>query len=375
MILKRVWLDVDPGHDDAAALMMACQLENIKLLGVSSVHGNASAECTAENAARCLHAFAAPSDVLVYPGACKPLLRPTKHDPEIHGEDGLGGVVGLPSADSPEVQARFARKVDGSSIHAIEGMATAIKDAWRDGTGHQVSVVSSGPMTNIALFVSVYPHLMEAVEQFVFMGGGVGVGNRSAVAEFNIMCDRACPIETCSHTCFDSLSAEAAQIVFDAPVKTVMIPINVTHTAIVTSNIHSRLRSPHPHLLDGVLAHPSTNLRNTLSSVISFFAGTYKSTFGFDQGPPLHDALAIAYVSHPELFGAQRFRVDVELHGKHTAGETVVDVWNYRQCDDSWGSNGKNCVVAQSVQVDQFFELLLNCVSRCDAISPLNVQQ
>lgn len=165
------------------------------------------------------------------------------------------------------------------------------------------------------------------------------------------MCDRACPIETCSHTCPDPLSAEAAQIVFDAPVKTVMIPINVTHTAIVTSAIHSRLRSPHPHLLDDVLAHPSTNLRNTLSSVISFFAGTYKSTFGFDQGPPLHDALAIAYVSHPELFEVQRFRVDVELHGKHTAGETVIDVWNYRQCDDSWGATGKNCVVAQSVQV------------------------
>lgn len=358
MTLKYVWLDVDPGHDDAAALMMACQLENIKLLGVSSVHGNASADCTAKNTARCLHAFASPSDVLVYPGASKPLLRPTKHDPEIHGEDGLGGVVGLPSADSPEVQARFARKYDGSFIHAIEGMATAIKDVWCDGTGHQVSIVSSGPMTNIALFVSVYPNLMEAVEQFVFMGGGVGVGNRSAVAEFNIMCD-----------------PEAAQIVLDAPVKTVMIPINVTHTAIVTSTIHSRLRSPHLPLLDGVLAHPSTNLRSTLSSVISFFAGTYKSTFGFDQGPPLHDALTITYVSHPELFKAQRFRVDVELHGKHTAGETVVDVWNYRRCDDSWGSNGKNCVVAQSVQVDQFFELLLNCVSRCDTMSPLNVQQ
>jgi uridine nucleosidase len=358
MTLKYVWLDVDPGHDDAVALMMACQLENIKLLGVSSVHGNASADCTAKNTARCLHAFAAPSDVLVYPGACKPLLRPTKHDPEIHGEDGLGGVVGLPSADSPEVQARFARKVDGSLIHAIDGMASLIKDTWRDGTGHQVSVLSSGPMTNIALFISVYPNLMEAVEQFVFMGGGVGVGNRSAVAEFNIMCD-----------------PEAAQIVLDAPVKTVMIPINVTHMAIVTSTIHSRLKSPHLPLLDDVLAHPSTNLRSTLSSVISFFAGTYKSTFGFDQGPPLHDALTITYVSHPELFKVRRFRVDVELHGKHTAGETIIDVWNYRICDDSWGSNGKNCVVAQSVQVDQFFELLLNCVSRCDATSPLNARQ
>ncbi|KAG1735708.1 Inosine/uridine-preferring nucleoside hydrolase domain-containing protein [Suillus paluster] len=354
MTLKYVWLDVDPrnasqGHDDATALMMACQLENIKLLGVSSVHGNASADCTAKNTARCLHAFAASSDVLVYRGASKPLLRPTKHDPEIHGEDGLGGVVGLPSADSPEVQARFARNDDGSFIHAIEGMATSIKDVWHNGTGRQVSVVSSGPMTNIALFISVYPDLLEAVEQFVFMGGGVGLGNRSAVAEFNIMCD-----------------PEAAQIVLDAPVKTVMIPINVTHTAIVTPVIHSRLRSPHLPLLEW----------RTLSSLISFFAGTYKSTFGFDQGPPLHDALTIAYVSHPELFQVQRYRVDVELHGKHTAGETVIDIWNYRICDDSWGSTGKNCLVVQGGSgVAQFFELLLDCVSRCDGVSPLNVHR
>jgi uridine nucleosidase len=67
-------------------------------------------------------------------------------------------------------------------------MAIAIRDTWRGGIGHQVSVVSSGPMTNIALFVSVYPELMEAVEQFVFMGGGVGLGNRSAVAGRLLYC-------------------------------------------------------------------------------------------------------------------------------------------------------------------------------------------
>jgi uridine nucleosidase len=146
-------------------------------------------------------------------------------------------------------------------------------------------------------------------------------------------------------------AAEATQIVLDAPVKAVMVPINVTHTAIVTSTIHSRLRSPLLPLLDGVLVDPSTNLRNTLSSLIIFFAESYKSTFGFEQGPPLHDALTIAYVSHPELFKAQRFRVDVELHGKYTAGETVVDVWDYQTCDDSWGSTGKNCLVTQEIQV------------------------
>lgn len=124
-----------------------------------------------------------------------------------------------------------------------------------------------------------------------------------------------------------------------------MIPINVTHTAIVTEALHSRLRGA---------AKPSeatTPLRHTLSTLISFFADSYKSTFGFDAGPPLHDALTIAYVSNPEIFMTTRYRVDTELSGTHTAGETVVDVWNYRKCDDTWGRHGKNCLVAESLQV------------------------
>jgi len=67
-------------------------------------------------------------------------------------------------------------------------MALHIKQTWKKGTGQKVTVISCGPMTNIALFVSVYPDLVEAIEQFVFMGGGVGLGNRSAVAGQVISC-------------------------------------------------------------------------------------------------------------------------------------------------------------------------------------------
>lgn len=84
----------------------------------------------------------------------------------------------------------FAVDSDGSVIRALEGMASAVKDTWKKGAGHKVIIVSTGPMTNIALFVAAYPDLLDGVEEFVFMGGGVGMGNRSAVAEFNIMCDR-----------------------------------------------------------------------------------------------------------------------------------------------------------------------------------------
>ncbi len=121
----------------------------------------------------------------------KPLLLPPKHDPEIHGSDGLGGVEGLPDANDPKVQAFFALNEDGSHVRAIEGMARCIKETWKGGDGQKVTIVSSGPMTNIALFVSAFPDLLEAVEEFVFMGGAVGTGNRSSVAEYNILIDRA----------------------------------------------------------------------------------------------------------------------------------------------------------------------------------------
>lgn len=153
-------------------------------------HGNVSSDLTAVNAARCLFAFGAQPHVRVYPGAPKPLLLSAKPDPEIHGDDGLGGVEGLPPVDNAQVLALFAINEDGSTVRALEGMANSVKKMWNKGAGQKVTIISSGPMTNIALFVSVYPDLLDGVEEFVFMGGGVGIGNRSAVAEYNILCDR-----------------------------------------------------------------------------------------------------------------------------------------------------------------------------------------
>ncbi|KAJ7749231.1 Inosine/uridine-preferring nucleoside hydrolase domain-containing protein [Mycena olivaceomarginata] len=359
--MKCVWIDVDPGHDDATAILLALHSPNITLLGISTVHGNASSDWTMRNAARCLHAFGASScypDVRIYPGASKPLLRPAKHDPEIHGIDGLGGVEGLPDPESADVVRWFAKDADGEYIRALEGLARAVKQTWNRGDGHKTTIISSGPMTNIALFVAVYPDLLDAVDEFVFMGGGVGLGNRSAVAEYNILCD-----------------PHAAQIVLDAPAKKTMIPINVTHTAIVTRAIQARLLSPAtpPQDAGAPLPPAATNLRHTLDTLIRFFADSYKSTFGFNEGPPLHDALTVAYVSMPELFKGTRYRVDIELTGTHASGETVVDVWNYQSCDETgWGPGNKNCIVTQSVDLDGFFTFFHDCILRCDKVSPLN---
>lgn len=134
-----------------------------------------------------------------------------------------------------------------------------------------------------------------------------------------------------------------------------MMPLNVTHTAIFTQTTHRRLLQPTTQPADSDTSLPlpraASPLRHTLSTLLTYFAAAYKATFGFDRGPPLHDPLTIAYVSRPDLFKTTRYRVDIELNGEHTSGETVVDMFNYRTCDDSWGVNGKNCLVAESVNV------------------------
>lgn len=152
----------------------------------------------------------------------------------------------------------------------------------------------------------------------------------------------------CFRSTLTSYTAHAAQIVLNAPVKKTMIPINVTHTAIVTKEIHSQLLAP---ASSEDLPKASTNLRHTLSTLIGFFAESYRSTFGFQDGPPLHDALTVAYVTRPDLFTATRHRVDIELTGTHSMGETVVDVWKYKTVDATWGRTGRNCLVADSLNV------------------------
>jgi uridine nucleosidase len=146
-------------------------------------------------------------------------------------------------------------------------------------------------------------------------------------------------------------AAEAAQIVLNAPVPKTMIPLNVTHKAIVTNSVHAKLLNPTSPALEAGSGVASSPLRHTLSTLIAFFRARYKSTFSFMDGPPLHDALTIAYVYRPELFTGERYRVDVELAGTHSSGQTVADLRGRLKMDDTWGRTGKNCEVAMDLDV------------------------
>ena len=129
-----------------------------------------------------------------------------------------------------------------------------------------------------------------------------------------------------------------------------MIPLNVSHKAIVDTTVHAKLMKS---TADDARpeAAAASQLRYTLSTVVSSFKEAYQSVFGFMDGPPLHDPLTIAYVSNPELFTGRRYRVDVELTGAHSSGQTVADVYGYQRVDDTWGRTGKNCEVATDLDV------------------------
>ncbi|GAA6007257.1 hypothetical protein JCM11491_003064 [Sporobolomyces phaffii] len=371
-----VWLDCDPGHDDAIALLLALHLPEIDLVGVSVVHGNASLENTALNAARCLLSYGSSDQadrIKVFEGVSKPLIRPVRHDPEIHGDDGLGGVEGLLPADDASVRAKVEESKGKKAVLAIAEAARALPE------GTQLSIVATGALTNIALFVSLFPELVrDKVSQIVLMGGAEGRGNRSPTAEFNILID-----------------PEAASIVFDAEVKVVIAPLNVTHQALFRPHDNTTLLYPPssslaslPETTPDAISNPRkahTPLRHSLSTLLNFFAQTYKNVFNFNEGPPVHDPLCVAYIARPDLFKGTRYRVDVELEGKWTAGTTSVDLWDYRSSEltawkadpesrESWGSLGKNVFVLEELDVPAFWKVFQECVDAADKVSVLNAE-
>ncbi|EPQ31747.1 uncharacterized protein PFL1_01079 [Pseudozyma flocculosa PF-1] len=324
---KAVWLDCDPGHDDAIALLMALHHPDLNLLGVSTVAGNAGGKDTFLNAVKLMAAYRASPDIPVIRGSDSPLVRQVKVDVGIHGADGLGGVQGLPPLSSPLCQPWLfpSYPKTSSPTNAPEPslflytLSTIITERLSSGKS-PIHLAVTGPMTNVALFLKCYPHLIKGIAQIVLMGGAAGVrGNRGALAEFNILND-----------------PEAASIVFNTDIKVVMAGLNVTHQAIFTAELHDRLLrtrivSPsssrrQSKLLSSSgrssptnaspLASPAgaplslsvspssgpSDLKRMLSSTLTFFAKTYASEFGFGRGPPVHDMLAIAYIIDPTVF-------------------------------------------------------------------------
>jgi purine nucleosidase/pyrimidine-specific ribonucleoside hydrolase len=301
-------LDVDPGHDDAVAIMLACGAGELDLLAVTTVAGNVPLEKTTRNALRVL-SLIGHTGVPVAAGASSPLHRPLRTAEDIHGESGLEG---------PEIP--------DASFAADERGATALMaDTLREAP-EPVTLVPVGPLTNVATFLREHPELKERIARISLMGGSIGLGNTTPAAEFNIYVD-----------------PEAAREVFESGLAITMSGLDVTHQA--------RAGRAEREILRGL-----GRIGGVVAELLEYFAATYESVFGFDA-PPLHDAVAVAAVLEPGLLETRPMRVDVECESELTRGETVCDFY---------GVTGRSPNAEVGVELDRegFFDLLYQTLGR-----------
>ncbi|KAL4768910.1 Inosine/uridine-preferring nucleoside hydrolase domain-containing protein [Aspergillus nidulans var. acristatus] len=359
-----VWLDCDPGHDDAFAILLAAHHPSLNLLGITTIHGNASLENTTINATRVLEAIGRP-EIPVYPGTKKPFCRPAVHAPNIHGDSGIDGTELLPKASRPPI-------TDKNPILAMRDalMAQPKGTPW---------VIATGTLTNIALLFATFPEVAVHIKGLSIMGGGVGdgfanapisrlvghenrVGNVTPLAEFNIYCD-----------------PESAESIFGNEIlapKTFLMTLDLTHQVLASRNVQARILHG-----DGDPSTAPTILRQMLYELLLFFASTYETEFGLTTGPPLHDPLAVAAVistlnpdfarRYPEQTlkfddrNGERFAVTVVTDGLH--GTDVAMVGQLGRSVVS--SHAAGVTIPRGVDIEAFWNIIVDCIRRADELN------
>ena len=273
-----VILDCDPGHDDAIALILALASPELKVLAVTTSAGNQTPDKTLNNALRILTLLGR-HDIPVAAGAPKPLMRELIIADNVHGESGLDGPTLPDPAFAPQ------------AMTGLELMAKCLRES-----PEPVTLVPTGPLTNIALLLAAHPELKSKIGRIVLMGGAAGAGNWTPAAEFNIYVD-----------------PEAADMVFSAGIPITLCGLDVTHQAQVMDEDIARVRAiPNP-------------VAQCVADLLDFFMIYHRAPkWGF-AGAPLHDPCTIAWLLAPALFHGQDCWVGIETQGRHTVGMTVVD--------------------------------------------------
>ncbi|WP_171207300.1 MULTISPECIES: nucleoside hydrolase [unclassified Ruegeria] len=312
MAARKIIIDTDPGQDDAVAILLAlASPDEIEVLGLTAVAGNVPLELTAKNA-RIVCELAGRPDIPVYAGCDRPMNRELVTAEHVHGKTGLDGPV-LPDPEMP--------LTDG---HGVDFIIDTLR-AQPPGT---VTLCPLGPLTNIATAFEKAPDIVERVQQIVLMGGAYfEVGNITPAAEFNIYVD-----------------PQAADIVFKSGADIVVMPLDVTHDALVTPHRNDAFRA-----LDSKVGH-------AVAEMTDFFERFDKEKYGSD-GAPLHDPCVTAYLIQPELFSGRFVNVQIETTSPLTMGMTVADWWGVTD-------HAPNALFISDVDADGFFKLLTERLAR-----------
>ena len=308
--MKRIILDCDPGHDDMIAIMLATSSPEIELLGITTVAGNQTGEKTFKNALRILTLIG--EDTPVSRGFDKPMVRELTVAPRIHGVSGLDG------ANLPEATVKDTGK------HATDFIIETLL-----ASDEPVTLVPTGPLTNVAFSLLKKPSIKEKIEEIVLMGGAIYDSNITPASEFNIYVD-----------------PEAASIVFNSGIPITMVGLDVTNKAVFTFEDIEKIGKMGGHV------------SSVVAPLLEFFAKANLEIFGI-EGAPLHDPLTVAYLIDRDVLETRSLRVDIETRGEYTSGRTVVDVY---------GVTGKeaNASVATNVNVEKFKTMIFDALERLD---------
>jgi inosine-uridine nucleoside N-ribohydrolase len=268
----RYIIDCDPGHDDAVAILLAASALDVS--GITTVFGNAPIEMTTQNALDFLDL--AGLDIPVFRGSEAPLRRPRTH-PNVHGRSGLDG------AELPISQRR------PEALDAIDFIA---QQASRP---EAVSIIATGPLTNLARALSQYPHIASGIASLSIMGGTAGRGNTTPVAEFNAFSD-----------------PEALDAVLASSIPMYMIGYDLT----------SRTGLADHHIAQ--LETSGRRVATFIGKVMRFYRARQIAVTGLDIAPQ-HDACAVLPYLAPHLVSYAEYRAAVELSGLLTTGMVVFD--------------------------------------------------
>jgi len=312
MTKRSIILDCDPGQDDAINLLLAFSSpDELDILGVTTVAGNVPLALTERNA-RLMCDIAARDDVPVFAGCERPLQRALITEERIHGKSGIDGIDIVPPKTSLQQQ------------HAVDFIIETLRAAERN----SITLVPTGPLTNIATAFQNDPTIKEKVSEIVLMGGAMREGgNHTPSAEFNILVD-----------------PHAADIVFRCGRPIIAIGLDITHQVLATPDRRDRVRAL------------GSKVGDAAAGMLDFFDRYDSAKYG-SMGAPLHDPCTVAYLLAPHLFAGKHCNITVETVSELTMGHTAVDYWHVTD-------RPKNAVWMHSIDTDGFFELLIERLGR-----------
>ncbi len=297
-------LDCDPGHDDAIALLLSCYSEKLNLLAVTTCAGNQTIDKTSKNALNLLNFF--DKNVPLSKGSSSPIKRKIMTCPEIHGESGLDGFI------FPHYEEKYDKRAGYQLI--IDTLLA----------NEHVTVVTTGPMTNLALAISHNREILKHIDEVVLMGGSTEKGNITKYAEFNILVD-----------------PEAADICFSSGVPLRMLGLNVTRQILVKDEIVKEA------------SKINTRGSDLFVKLMKVFNENQRNFFGLEAGP-LHDPATIISIIDPTVFTFEDMLVEIDTSKSEKAGQT--------KCKKSTITN---CKVATSVDINKYWEIIFDHLRRC----------